>query len=110
MHLYVDKRNAHLLYSSRSPSTSVSDAEKRVVNCAVARSVNAVPDSPLIPPMFIRDDTYLQRARWARKEAKIAKIKIAVLEGRFKVTRIHPGSFSAQMANSSNRDPQDVRC
>jgi hypothetical protein len=39
-----------LFYSSRSPNTFVSDTEKRVVNCAVARSVNAVPDSPLIPP------------------------------------------------------------
>jgi hypothetical protein len=45
-----DKCNAHLSCSSRLPSTLASDAEKRVVNRAAARSVNAVPDSLLIPP------------------------------------------------------------
>jgi hypothetical protein len=49
-YLYANKRYAHLFCSSRSPNTEVSDAEKRVVNCAVARSVDAVPESPLIPP------------------------------------------------------------
>jgi hypothetical protein len=48
--LDTDKCNAHLFCSSRSLSKLVSGAEKRVVNCAVARSVNAVPNSPLLPP------------------------------------------------------------
>ena len=45
-HLYVNKRYAHISCSSCSPNTLVSDAEKRVVNCAVANSANVVPDSP----------------------------------------------------------------
>jgi hypothetical protein len=38
----TNKCNAHLFYSSRSPSILTSDAEKRVVGYAVAYSVSAV--------------------------------------------------------------------
>jgi hypothetical protein len=48
--LNTDKCNAYLFCSSRSLSTLVSDAGKRVVDRAVARSVNVVPDSPLTLP------------------------------------------------------------
>jgi hypothetical protein len=34
--------------------TLVSDAEKRVANCAVSRSVKAVPNSPLLPPCLFK--------------------------------------------------------
>jgi hypothetical protein len=40
--LNTDECHAHLFCSSRSPSTLVSDAKKRVVGYAVAGSVNAV--------------------------------------------------------------------
>jgi len=40
----------------------------------------------------------------------LAKIKTAASKGRFRVKRLHPGSFSAQTARSSKRDPRDVRC
>jgi hypothetical protein len=46
----TNKCNAHLFCSYRSPSVLVSVAEKRAVNRAIARSVNAVPDSLLIRP------------------------------------------------------------
>jgi hypothetical protein len=38
----IDERNVHLLCNSYSLSTSASDAEKRVVDHAVARSVSAI--------------------------------------------------------------------
>jgi hypothetical protein len=38
----IDKRNAHLFCNSHSLSLLASDAEKRVVDYAVARSVSAV--------------------------------------------------------------------
>jgi hypothetical protein len=44
----------HLFCSSCSPSTIISDAEKRAVNCTVIRSVNAVPNPPLILPCLIK--------------------------------------------------------
>jgi hypothetical protein len=47
MSLNTDKCNAYLFCSSRSLSTSVSDAGKRVVDFAVARFINVVPGSPL---------------------------------------------------------------
>jgi hypothetical protein len=37
----IDKRDAHTLQNSRSPIMSASDAEMRVVDNAVARSVSA---------------------------------------------------------------------
>jgi hypothetical protein len=40
--LYTDKRSAQSFWSSHSSNTSASDAEKRVVDHAVARSVSAV--------------------------------------------------------------------
>ena len=50
--LHTDERNAHLFCSSRPLSTLISDAGKRVVDRAVARSANVVPDSPLTLPCF----------------------------------------------------------
>ena len=53
----------------------------RVVSHAVARSVNAVDRLSSNIPLFILDNTCPLKARWARKEAKIAKIKTLDLKG-----------------------------
>ena len=52
--LNTDRCNAHLFCSSRSLSTLLSDARKRVVDYAVAGSVNVVPDSPLTLPCLFK--------------------------------------------------------
>jgi hypothetical protein len=75
----TNKCNAHLFCGSRSPSIVVSDAEKRVVNLAVARFISAVFRLSSVTPLSVCDSTYLRRARWAKKEAKMAKIKTAAL-------------------------------
>jgi hypothetical protein len=55
-------------------------AEKRVVDYAVACSVNAVDQLSYDNPMFIHDNTHLRRTRWAREEAKLAKCNISSLK------------------------------
>jgi hypothetical protein len=75
----TNKCDAHLFCSSRSPSILVSDAEKRVVNRAVAPFISAVFRLSSVTPLSVCDSTYLRRARWAKKEAKRAKIKTAAL-------------------------------
>ncbi|KAH8644020.1 hypothetical protein IG631_01484 [Alternaria alternata] len=43
----------HLLCSSCSPSTSTTGAEKYAADRPIARSVDAVPNSPLLPPCLL---------------------------------------------------------
>ena len=59
----IDKHNAYLLYSSCSSSLSPSDAEKRVVDYAVARSVSAVYRLSSNTPLFVRDSIKFYIAR-----------------------------------------------
>jgi hypothetical protein len=47
-------RSTHPICTLRSPSTPASDAEKRVVDHAVARSVSAVDRLSSITPLFVR--------------------------------------------------------
>jgi hypothetical protein len=54
--LKIDKRGLHLFCISRSHITSASDAEKRVVDHAVARSISAVDRLPSITPLFVGDN------------------------------------------------------
>ena len=67
----------HPFCSSYSSSASVSDAERRVIDYAVARSISGVYRLSSNTPLFVRDGTNFHTARWARKEAKIAEIKTA---------------------------------
>jgi hypothetical protein len=55
----IDKRNAHLLCNSYSLRTSASDAEKRVVDHAVARSVSAFHQLYSDISLFMRDSLHL---------------------------------------------------
>ena len=77
----IDKRNAYLFCNSRSPSTSAFDAEMCVVDHAIACSVGAVHRLFSDTPLFVRDSVNLWGARWAVKEAKMAKFKTADLKG-----------------------------
>jgi hypothetical protein len=54
--LKIDKRGLHLFCISRSHITSASDAEKRVVDHAVARSISAVDQLSSITPLFVGDN------------------------------------------------------
>src|SRR5689334_20448361 len=92
----MDRSSVHLFCSSCSSSASASDAERRVVDHAVARSVSAVHRLSSNTPLFIRGSINFYTARWAKKKAKMAMVKTAASKGRFRVKRIHPGSFSAQ--------------
>jgi hypothetical protein len=82
----------------------VSDAKKGVIGYTVARSVSAVNQLSSNTPLFIRDSTYLRKARSAGKEAKIIKIKTAASKSCLKMENADSGSFSAQTATSSKRD------
>jgi hypothetical protein len=52
----IDKRDAHLFCISHSPSTSASNAEKRVVDHPVARSVSVVDRLSSVTPLFAGDN------------------------------------------------------
>jgi hypothetical protein len=108
-YLKIDKRNTHLFYSSCSSSASPSDAEKRVVDHAVAHFVSAVHRLFSSTPLFVRDDINFYIARWARKKTKIAKITTAHSKSRLKVSSVHPGIFSALATISSKRVKPAVR-
>lgn len=64
----------------------LADTMKRAEQAACAVKVE-YKDLPAIFTVeeAIQGSTFLQAARWARKEAGIVKIETAVLEGRFKV-------------------------
>jgi hypothetical protein len=57
--LDIDKRNAHLFRSYKTPSTSVSGVEKRVIDHAVGTSVNAVNQLTFNTPLLIRNNRCL---------------------------------------------------
>jgi hypothetical protein len=82
---------------------SASDTEKRIVSHAVAHSVNANYRLFSNAPCSFATVPCLRKARWARKEAKIAKIKTPDAKGRFKAEHADPGSLSAGTATSSKR-------
>jgi hypothetical protein len=75
----TNKCDAHLFYSSRCPSILVSVAKKRVINRAVAQFISAMFRLSSVTPLSVSDSTYLRRAQWAKKEAKMAKFKTAAL-------------------------------
>ena len=102
-YLEIDKRNAYLSYSSCSFSVLPSNAEKRVINYAVARSVSAVYRLSSNTPLFVRNCINFSTAWWIRKKAKMAKIKTAYLMSRLEISSMHPGSFSAWSARLLER-------
>ena len=71
MRLCTDMPHVQPFYSSRSSTTSTSNAKKYAVDYAAARSVNAVFQPASDTPLLIRDSVRLWRARCAEKEAKI---------------------------------------
>jgi hypothetical protein len=77
--------NVHLFCSSRSSSTLVSDAEQHAINRAVDHFVSVVFRLSSVTPLSVCDSICLRKARWAKKEAKVAKIRTGALEGRLKV-------------------------
>ena len=105
----IDKRNAHLFCNPHSPTTSASDAEKCVVDYAVARYVTAVYRLASDTPLFVRNSRHLWNARWARKEVETAKLRTADSERQFKVCTAQPGGFSVLAARSLKRAPPAVR-
>jgi hypothetical protein len=81
----INKCNAYLFCSSYSPSTLVSDAEKRAVARAVAQFVSLVFRLPSVTPLSICDNRYLRKVQEAKKEAKIAKTKTVASQGRLRI-------------------------
>jgi hypothetical protein len=72
--LDTDKCNAYLFCSSRSLSTLLSDAGKRAVDRAVARSVNVVPDSSLTLPCLFK--TILTCEKLGELESKLRQQRL----------------------------------
>jgi hypothetical protein len=101
--LKIDMQDAHPFCNSCSASTSACDAKKRVVDHAITRSVSAVHRLSSDTSLSVRDSLQVRRARWAVKEAKMAKVKTADSKGRLKIRTVHPGSFSARTARSPKR-------
>jgi hypothetical protein len=102
----TEKCYAHLFCSPLFPVIFIFDAEKHAVDCAVARSIDAVSKLPYVIPLFIRDNSYLQRAQWTKEEVEMVKIKTTVLKSHLKVANVHPSSFPVRIVRSLVRSWQ----
>lgn len=85
----------HLFYSSCSSSALASDAERRIVDHAIAHPIGAVYRLSSNTPLFVRGSISFYIVRRAKKKAKIAKIKTAHSKSLLNVRSVRPGSFSA---------------